>query len=155
MSDKSVILHVEITLSQADAESVVGSAGTHFGISINLHVPLKRKLFRRWARRVRLEFWNGLLLEIMAKLLKMRGGRHTSTVKMSMLFVVVPRWRSPGLNCRVSYSQKLSKEKDWRDRFCLCVFLTPLDFCNVSFQTFKIYHYLLFRISCRPVINFC
>ena len=42
MSEKSVILHEEITSSQADTESVVGSARTHFAISINLHVPLKR-----------------------------------------------------------------------------------------------------------------
>ena len=42
MSEKSVILHEEITSSQADAVSVVGSARTHFAISINLHVPLKK-----------------------------------------------------------------------------------------------------------------
>ena len=51
MSERSVILHEEITLSQADTESVVGSAGTHFAISINLHVRLKKKLLCRWARR--------------------------------------------------------------------------------------------------------
>ena len=42
MSEKSVILHEEITSSQADAVSVLGSARTHFAISINLHVPLKK-----------------------------------------------------------------------------------------------------------------
>ena len=42
MSEKSVILHEEITSSQADSVSVVGSARTHFAISINLHVPLKK-----------------------------------------------------------------------------------------------------------------
>ena len=42
MSEKSVILHEKITSSQADAVSVVGSARTHFAISINLHVPLKK-----------------------------------------------------------------------------------------------------------------
>ena len=42
MSEKSVILHEEITSSQEDAVSVVGSARTHFAISINLHVPLKK-----------------------------------------------------------------------------------------------------------------
>ena len=41
MSEKSVTLHGEITSSQADAVSVVGSARTHFAFSINLHVPLK------------------------------------------------------------------------------------------------------------------
>ena len=44
MSEKSVILHEEITSSQADTVSVVGSARTHFAISISLHVPLKRNL---------------------------------------------------------------------------------------------------------------
>ena len=42
MSEKSVVLHEEITSSQADAVSVVGSARIHFAISINLHVLLKR-----------------------------------------------------------------------------------------------------------------
>ena len=42
MSEKSVILHEEITSSQADTVSVVGSARTHFANSINLHVPLKK-----------------------------------------------------------------------------------------------------------------
>ena len=45
MSEKSVILHEEITLSEAGTESVVGSARTHFAIFINLHVPLKKKCF--------------------------------------------------------------------------------------------------------------
>ena len=75
MSEKSVIMHEEIILSEADTESVVGSARTHFAIPINLHVPLKRMFLWRWARRVRMEFWNNfLLLEIMAKLMKMREG---------------------------------------------------------------------------------
>ena len=42
MSEKSVILREEITSSQADTMSVIGSARTHFAISINLHVPLKK-----------------------------------------------------------------------------------------------------------------
>ena len=49
MSEKSVILHEEITSSQADAVSVVGSARTLFAISINLHVPLK-KIFCGYGR---------------------------------------------------------------------------------------------------------
>ena len=79
MSEESVILHEDITLSQVDTDSAVGSGGTHFTISINLHVPLKRKLLCRWGRGVRIEFWNSLLLEILAKLMKMQGGRQTST----------------------------------------------------------------------------
>ena len=111
MSEKSVILHEENTSSQADTVSVVGSARTHFAISINLHVPLKKNFLWIWTRRVRVAFWNSLLIEIMAKLMKMRGGRYTSRVRMSMLFVVLPRWRSPGLSCRASISQKLSEGK--------------------------------------------
>ena len=58
MSEKSVILHEEITSSQADTVSVVGSARTHFAISINLHVPLKRNLMWRWAKGVRESGWS-------------------------------------------------------------------------------------------------
>ena len=108
MSEKSVILHEEINSSQAVTVSVVGSARTHFANSVSLHVPLKKNFLWIWARRVRVEFWNSLLIEIMAKLMKMRGGRYTSRVRMSMLFVVLPRWRSPGLSCRVSISQRFS-----------------------------------------------
>ena len=42
MSAKSMILHEEITSSQADAVSVVGSARTHLAISVNFHLPLKK-----------------------------------------------------------------------------------------------------------------
>ena len=80
MSEKIVILHEEINLSQADTESAVDSARTHFAISINLYVPLKKKLLGRWARRVRVEFRNSLLFEIMAKLMKMWRARQTSSI---------------------------------------------------------------------------
>ena len=133
-----MILLEEITSSQADTESVVGSAGTNFAISIIPQVHLRKKLLWRWARRFRVEFRNSLLLEVMAKLMKLRGGRQISSVRMSMLFVVCPLWRSPGLSRRGSFSQRLSEENDWRDRFCLRVLLTPLDLGNVSFQIFKI-----------------
>ena len=53
ISEKSVMLHEEITSSQADAVSVVGSARTRFAISINLHVPLKKHFLWIWTRRVR------------------------------------------------------------------------------------------------------
>ena len=58
MSEKSVVLHEEITSSQADTVSVVGSARTHFAISINLHVPLKKNFLWKWARRVRESGWS-------------------------------------------------------------------------------------------------
>ena len=121
ISEKSVISHEETILSEANTETVVGSARTHFAILINLQVPLKRKLLFRWATRVRVEFRNSLLLKIMAKLMKMRGGRQTSRVRLSTFFVVLPRWWSPGLSCRVSISQRLSTENDWRDRLRLRV----------------------------------
>ena len=50
-----------------------------------------------------MEFRNSLLFEIMAKVMKMREGRQTSRVKMSMLFVVLPRWRPADLSLRVSF----------------------------------------------------
>ena len=111
MSEKSVILHEGITSSQADTVSVVGSSRTHFAIFINLHVPLKKNFLWIWARRIRESGWNSLLLEIMAKLMKMRGkGRHRRWGCRCCL------WCSrvsdlPSLSCRVSFSQKLSEGK--------------------------------------------
>ena len=64
------------------------------------------------------------------------GTAQTSKVRVSMLFVVLPRWRSPGLSCRVSFSQKLFEGKEWRDRLRLRVLLAPLDLRNVNFQIF-------------------
>ena len=72
----------------------------------------------------RLEFWNSLLLEIMAKLMKMRGRRHTSRVRMSMLFVVLPPCRSPSLSCRASFSQRFSGKKLEGHTLSECVFDT-------------------------------
>ena len=73
-----------------------------------------------------------------------------------MLFLVLPRWRSQGLSCMVSFSQKLSEEKDWRDRLCLSVLLTPLDLHNVDFQIFKIplTFYLDFLAALKPEDDF-
>ena len=51
MSERSVILHEEITLSGADIESVVGSARTHFAIIINLHPHLKRAFFLEMGKK--------------------------------------------------------------------------------------------------------
>ena len=85
---------------------------------------------------IRVKFWNSLLLEIMAKLIEDVGKWQTSKVRVSMLFLVLPRWRSQGLSYMVSFSQKLSEGKDWRDRLRLRVSLAPLDLRNVSFQIF-------------------
>ena len=139
MSEKSVILHEEITSSQADAVSVVGSARTHFAISINLHVPLKKNSCGDGREE------SGNPGEVLEKPVfgdhgetdEDAGNEHTSKVRVSMSFLVLPRWRSPGLSCRVSFSfSEVFREKDWRDRFCLSVFLTPLELRNVNFQIF-------------------
>ena len=140
MIEKSVILNEEITSSQTDTESVVGSGGIHSAISVNFHVALKKKLLWRWARRVRVRFRNSLLVEIMAKLMKMRGGRHTSRERMSMLFVVLPHWRSPGVSTSVLLSERFSQEKDCSERISLNVLLTPFHLHYVNFQNFKLYH---------------
>ena len=86
MSESTVILHVETTSTQADTESVVGSARTHFAISIKLHVPLKRQLLCRWAGRIWVEFRNSLLFEIMAKLMKMRGETDIESEGVDVVF---------------------------------------------------------------------
>ena len=137
VSEKSVILNEEIPSSQADTELSVGSIGNHFAISIHLQVPLEKKMLWSWAR---VEFRNRLLLDIMEKLMKMRGDRQRARVRMSMLFVVLLLWRSPGLSPRVSLSQKFFQEKDRRNRLYLKVLLTPLDLLTVRFQIFKLYH---------------
>ena len=93
MSEKSVILHEEITSSQADAVSVVGSARTRFAISINLHVPLKKN-FCGYGQGE-----SGNLGEVLEKLVvgdhvetnEDAGTRQTSKVRVSMLFLVLPR----------------------------------------------------------------
>ena len=137
MSEKSVILHEEITSSQADAVSVVGSARTHFAIFINLHVPLK-KIFLDMGKEspgIRVKFRNSLLLEIMAKLMKMRGkGRHRSEGVDVVLGA--PALAISGLELQGFNFSEIFREKDWRDRFCLSVFLTPLDLRNMTFQIF-------------------
>ena len=94
MSEKSVILHEEITSSQADAVSVVGSARTHFAISIILHVPLKKNSCGYGRGE------SGNPGEVLEKLVVGDHGetdedarkRQTSKVKVSMLFLVLPRW---------------------------------------------------------------
>ena len=103
-----MILHEEITSSQADAVSVVGSARTHFAISINLHVPLK-KISCGYGQGE-----SGNPGEVLEKLVvgdhgetdEDAGKRQTSKLRVSMLFLVLPRWRSPGLSCRASFSQR-------------------------------------------------
>ena len=70
------------------------------------------------------------------------GNDQTSKVRVSMLFVVLPRWRSPGLSCSVSFSQRFSGKRTGGTDFVWVCFLTSLDLRNVKFQIF-IPHYLL------------
>ena len=97
MSEKSVILHEEITSSQADAVSVVGSARTHFAISINLHVPLKEIScgFGRGESGNPGEVLEKLVVGDHGETDEDAGNKQTSKVRVSMLFLVLPRWRSP------------------------------------------------------------
>ena len=121
-----MILHGEITSSQADAVSVVGSARTHFAISINLYVPLKI-VSGGYGRG---EFGNPG--EVLEKLVvgdhgetdEDAGKRQTSKVRVSMLFLVLPRWRSPGWSCRVSFSKKFSGKWTGGTDLSECVFDT-------------------------------
>ena len=93
MSEKSVILHEEITSSQADIVSVVGSARTHFAISINVHVPLKKIScgYGRGVSRNPYEVLEKLVVGDHGEIDKDAGNKETSKVRVSMLFVVLPR----------------------------------------------------------------
>ena len=113
MSEKSVILHGEITSSQADAVSVVGSARTYFAISINLHVPLKIVSggYGRGESVNPGEVLENLVVGDHGETDEDAGNEQTSKVRVSMLFLVLPRWQSPGLSCSVSFSQRFSGKK--------------------------------------------
>ena len=91
MSEKSVVLHEELTSSQADTVSVVGSARTHFANSINLHVPLKKISYGYGQGE------SGNPGETLEKLVvgdhgetdEDAGNEQTSKVRVSMLFLVL------------------------------------------------------------------
>ena len=93
--------------------SVVGSARTHFVISINLHVPLK-KISCGYGQGE-----SGNAGEVLEKLVVGDHGetdedawkKQTSKVRVSMLLLVLPRWRFPGWSCRVSFSQRFSGKR--------------------------------------------
>ena len=113
MSEKSVILHEEITSPQADAVSVVGSARTRFGISINLRVPQEKISCGdgRWVSGSPGEVLEKLVVGDHCETDENAGNKQTSKVRVSMLFLVLPRWQSPGLSCRASFSQRFSRKK--------------------------------------------
>ena len=87
-----MILHEEITSSQADAVSVVGSARTHFAISINVHVPLKKIScgYGRGESRNLYEVLEKLVVGDHGEIDEDAGNKETSKVRVSMLFVVLP-----------------------------------------------------------------
>ena len=84
---------------------------------------------------IRVKFWNSLLLEIMAKLMKMR---EKADIEGEGVDVVLgaPALAISGLELQSFIFSEILREMDWRDRFCLSVFLTPLDIRNVNFQIF-------------------
>ena len=108
-----MILHEEITPSQADAVSVVGSARTHFAISVNLHVPLKIIScgYGRGESKNPGEVLEKLVVGDHGETDEDAGNKQTSKVRVPMLFLVLPRWRSPGLSCNVSFSQRFSGKR--------------------------------------------
>ena len=114
MSEKSVILHEEINSSQAVTVSVVGSARTHFAISVSLHVPLKKNFLWIWARRVRESGWSsGIACSWRSWRNWWRCGEGDTHRGWGCRCCL---WCSrvsdlPSLSCRVSFSQKLSEGK--------------------------------------------
>ena len=118
--------------------SVVGSARTHFAISSNLHVPLKKISCRCGQGE------SGNPGEVLEKLVV---GDHGETdedagkethIEGEDVGVVcgAPALAISKFELQGFISSEIFWEKDWRDRFCLSVFLTPLDLRNVSFQIF-------------------
>ena len=84
---------------------------------------------------IRVKFWNSLLLEIMAKLMKMRGQADTEGENVDLV-CGIPALAISKFELQGFTFSEIFREKDWRDRFCLSVFLTPLDLRNVNFQIF-------------------
>ena len=136
MSEKSVILHEEITSSQADTVSVVGSARTPFAISISLHVPLKRIFFVEMGE----EIAGGVLEQLV-------NGDHGETDEDAGRDIYIegeddvvvcgaPALAISKFELQGFVLSEIFREKDWRDRFCLSVFSTPLDLRNVNCQIF-------------------
>ena len=88
-----MILHEEITSPQADAVSVVGPARTHFAISSNLHVPLKKIScgYGQGESGNPGEFLQKLVVGDHGETDEDAGNKQTSRGRMSVLFVVLPR----------------------------------------------------------------
>ena len=84
---------------------------------------------------IRVKFWNSLLLEIMAKLMKMREKADIEGVGVDVV-LSAPALAISGFELQGFIFSEIFREKAWRDRFCLSVFLTPLDLRNVNFQNF-------------------
>ena len=72
---------------------------------------------------MRVKFWNSLLSEIMAKLMKMRGISRRRGEGVDVVFGA-PALAISGLELQSFIFSEIFREMDWRDRFCLSVFDT-------------------------------
>ena len=94
----------------------------------------------RWAGRIRVEFRNSLLFEIMAKLMKMRGWKADIEGEDVDVVCGAPALTISGFQYQGFIFSEIVPQNGWRDRLCLRVLLTPLDLRNVNFQNFKKHH---------------
>ena len=119
MSEKSVILHEEITSFQADTVSVVGSARTHFAVFINLHVPLKKSFLRIWARRVRESGWTSGIAGCWRSWRNWWRCGERADIEGEGVDVVfsAPALAISGLELQELIFSEIFREMDWRDRF--------------------------------------
>ena len=119
MSEKSVILHGEITSSQEDAVTVVGSARTHFAFSINLYVSLKKNFLWIWARRVRESGWSsGIACWWRSWRNWWRCGEKADIEGEGVDVVLgAPALAISGLELQSFIFSEIFREIDWRDRF--------------------------------------
>ena len=154
MSEKSVILHEEITSSQADTVSVVGSARTHFAISINFHVPLKKNFLWIWARRVRESGWSSEIACCWRSWRNWRRCGEKADIEGEVIDVVfsAPALAISGFELHGFIFSELVRRKGLEGQtLSECVVDTArppqCEFSNLQ-NTIN----LLFRFSCRPVI---
>ena len=139
MAEKSVILHEEITLSQADTESVVGSARDSF---CHFHQPPCAP-----EETIVVEMGeeslggvpeqpvvgdHGETDEDAGREADIQGDDANVVCGANALAI-------SGFEPQGFIFSEIVPENDWRDRLCLRVLLTPLDLRNVCFQIFKIY----------------
>ena len=158
VSEKSVILHEEITSSQADTVSVVGSARTHFAISVNLHVPLKRNSLWSWAKRVRESGWRSGIACCWRSWRNWSRCGEGDTHRWWGCWCCL--WCSSVGDLRVwvpgfHFLRDCLKKRTGGTHFVWgCCWHRSTSAMGV-FESSKITNNLLFRFSCRPVKEFC